>query len=124
MITGGADLFNLNLIKGLDKKKFNVTIITTEPNKNVLRQYFEQDNENNKIANVYDLTSFLDQKYWLAFINYIIKKENINIILNSSSKFGYYCMPYLKAKYTNIPILDYVHMEEWYNRNGGYSRYS
>jgi glycosyltransferase, group 2 family len=124
MITGGADLFNLNLIKGLDKKKFNVTIITTEPNKNVLRQYFEQDNENNKIANVYDLTSFLDQKYWLAFINYIIKKENINIILNSNSKFGYYCMPYLKAKYSNIPILDYVHMEEWYNRNGGYSRYS
>ena len=124
MITGGADLFNLNLIKGLDKKKFNVTIITTEPNKNVLRQYFEQDNENNKIANVYDLTSFLDQKYWLAFINYIIKKENINIILNSNSKFGYYCMPYLKAKYPNIPILDYVHMEEWYNRNGGYSRYS
>lgn len=124
MITGGADLFNLNLIKGLDKKKFNVTIITTEPNKNVLRQYFEQDNENNKIANVYDLTSFLDPKYWLAFINYIIKKENINIILNSNSKFGYYCMPYLKAKYSNIPILDYVHMEEWYNRNGGYSRYS
>lgn len=124
MITGGADLFNLNLIKGLDKKKFKVTIITTEPNKNVLRQYFEQDNDNNKIANVYDLTSFLDQKYWLAFIKYIIEKENINIILNSNSKFGYYCMPYLKAKYPNIPILDYVHMEEWYNRNGGYSRYS
>lgn len=124
MITGGADLFNLNLIKGLDKKKFKVTIITTEPNKNVLRQYFERDNDNNKIANVYDLTSFLDQKYWLAFINYIIKKENINIILNSNSKFGYYCMPYLKAKYPNIPIVDYVHMEEWYNRNGGYSRYS
>lgn len=124
MITGGADLFNLNLVKGLDKRKFKVTIITTEPNKNVLRQYFEQDNDNNKIANVYDLTSFLDQKYWLAFINYVIEKENINVILNSNSKFGYYCMPYLKTKYPNIPILDYVHMEEWYNRNGGYSRYS
>ena len=124
MITGGADLFNLNLVKGLDKRKFKVTIITTEPNKNVLRQHFEQDNDNNKIANVYDLTSFLDQKYWLAFINYVIEKENINVILNSNSKFGYYCMPYLKTKYPNIPILDYVHMEEWYNRNGGYSRYS
>ena len=33
-------------------------------------------------------------------------------------------MPYLKANNTNIPIIDYVHMEEWYNRNGGYSRYS
>ena len=124
MITGGADLFNLNLAKGLDKEKFNITIITTEPNKNVLRQYFEQDENNNKIANVYDLSSFLDKKYWLSFINYIIKKENINIILNSNSKFGYTVLPYIKAKYPYIPIVDYVHMEEWYNRNGGYSRYS
>ena len=118
MITGGADLFNLNLVKGLDKDKFNITIITTEPNKNVLRQEFE------KYAKVYDLTSFLDQKYWLAFINYIIKKENINLILNSNSKMGYAMLPAIKGKYANIPIIDYVHMEEWYNRNGGYSRYS
>ena len=124
MITGGADLFNLNLIKGLDKNKFSVTIITTEPNKNVLRQYFEKSEDNQELAKVYDLTSFLDQKYWVAFINYIIQKDNINIILNSNSKTGYSMLPYLKSKYPNIPIIDYVHMEEWYNRNGGYSRYS
>ena len=118
MITGGADLFNLNLVKGLDKNKFTVTIITTEPNKNVLRQEFE------KYATVYDLTSFLDQKYWLAFINYIIEKENINLILNSNSKIGYSILPYIKSTHVDIPIIDYVHMEEWYNRNGGYSRYS
>ena len=124
MITGGADLFNLNLVKGLDKNKFAITIITTEPNKNVLRQYFEKNEEFSQIANVYDLTSFLDQKYWVSFINYIIEKENINIILNSNSKFGYAVLPYLKSRHPQIPIIDYVHMEEWYNRNGGYSRYS
>lgn len=118
MITGGADLFNLNLVKGLDKNKYSITIITTEPNENVLRQYFE------KYATVYDLTSFINQKYWPAFINYIIEKENINIIFNSNSKFGYGILPYIKAKNPNISIIDYVHMEEWYNRNGGYSRYS
>ena len=52
------------------------------------------------------------------------EKENINIVLNSNSKFGYTILPYIKTKYPKIPILDYVHMEEWYNRNGGYSRYS
>ena len=124
MITGGAYLFNLNLVKGLDKNKFAITIITTEPNKNVLRQYFEKNEEFSQIANVYDLTSFLDQKYWVSFINYIIEKENINIILNSNSKFGYAVLPYLKSRHPQIPIIDYVHMEEWYNRNGGYSRYS
>lgn len=118
LITGGADIFNLNLIKGLDKNKYNIIIILTEPNKNVLRQEFE------KYAVVYDLTSFINQKYWLAFVNYIIEKENINLIFNSNSKFGYYILPYIKGKNNNIPIIDYIHMEEWYNRNGGYARYS
>ena len=118
MITGGADRFNLSLINGLDKEKYNVIVILTEPNKNVLRQEFE------KHAIVYDLTSFINQKYWLAFVNYIIEKEDINVIFNSNSKFGYYVLPYLKARYSKLPIIDYIHMEEWYNRNGGYSRYS
>ena len=118
LITGGADIFNLNLIKGLDKNKYNIIILLTEPNKNVLRQEFE------KYAIVYDLTSFINQKYWLAFVNYIIEKENINLIFNSNSKFGYYIFPYIKGKNNNIPIIDYIHMEEWYNRNGGYARYS
>lgn len=118
MIRGGADRFNLSLINGLDKEKYNVIVILTEPNKNVLRQEFE------KHAIVYDLTSFIDQKYWLAFVNYIIEKEDVNVIFNSNSKFGYYVLPYLKARYSKLPIIDYIHMEEWYNRNGGYSRYS
>lgn len=120
MITGGADLFNLNLVKMLDKKRYEITILSTEPNENVLRQELE-DNDN---VRVYDLTSFLDQKYWVAFVNYIIQKENINLIFNSNSKTGYSMLPYIKSMYPEIPILDYVHMEEWYNRNGGYSRYS
>lgn len=120
MITGGADLFNLNLVKMLDKKRYEITILSTEPNENVLRQELE-DNDN---VRVYDLTSFLDQKYWVAFVNYIIQKENINLIFNSNSKTGYSMLPYIKSMYPEIPIIDYVHMEEWYNRNGGYSRYS
>ena len=118
LISGGADKFNLELVSRLDKEKYNVIIITTEPNKNVLRQQIEQ------YSTVYDLTSFIDKKYWISFINYIIEKENINLIFNSNSKFGYNIIPYLKATNPKIPIIDYIHMEEWYHRNGGYSRYS
>lgn len=116
LITGGADKFNLDLIRGLDKSKFEVTLILTEPTVNNYRQEFE------KFATVYDLTTFLDKKYWTSFINYIINKNNINLIFNTNCKFGYSALPYIKAKYPKIPIIDYVHMEEWYNRNGGYSR--
>ncbi len=115
MVMGGADKFNVDFINGLNKKKFSVTIITTEPANNVYRQLY-------KDATIYDLTTFLDIKYWTPFINYIINKKNINLIMNSNSEIGYSLIPYLKAKYPTIPIVDYIHMEEWYNRNGGYSR--
>lgn len=116
MVMGGADKFNFDLISKLDKTKYDVTVISTEPAINTYRQDFEE------YSTVYDLTTFLEQKYWISFINYIIKKNNINLILNTNSEIGYGMLPYLKAKYKQIPIIDYVHMEEWYNRNGGYSR--
>lgn len=116
MAVGGADKFNLELIKRMDKQKYNFTIVSTLPNANQWRQEFEEH------ATVYDLTTFLDRKYWVSFINYLIEKNNIDIIFNTNSTFGYSILPYLKVKYPEIPILDYVHMEEWYDRNGGFSR--
>lgn len=116
MVTGGADRFNLELVKRLNKDEFNVIMITTEPTSYIIRQEFE------KYATVYDLTTFLDQKNWISFINYIIEKERINLIFNTNSEYGYSILPYIKAKNPYIPMLDYVHMEEWYWKNGGYAR--
>ena len=117
MVMGGADKFNIDLINGLDKNKFEVTIISTEPNFNPWREQYKAGTKA-----IYDLTTFLDRKNWLAFVNYIIEKNNIDIVFNTNSTFGYSILPYLKAKYNDLPIIDYVHMEEWYNRNGGFSR--
>ena len=116
MTVGGADKFNLDIIQKIDKDKYNFIIVTTEPNNNPWRQQFEE------YATIYDLTTFIDRKYWATFLNYLIKKNNINLIFNSNSTFGYNVLPYLKVKNPQIPIIDYVHMEEWYNRNGGFSR--
>ena len=116
MVTGGADKFNLDLIKGLDKEKYKFTIITTEPSNNPWRGQFEE------YADIYELPTFLDQKYWTAFILYLIHSRNVDIVFTTNSKFGYAVAPYLKMKHPEMPIIDYVHMEEWYNRNGGFSR--
>jgi len=116
MTVGGADKFNFDLISKLDKDKYEITIITTNPNTNEWRLDFEE------YATIYDLTSFLERKNWLSFINYIMKSNNIDLIFNTNSEYGYNILPYLKATYPEIPIIDYVHMEEWYWRNGGYSR--
>ncbi len=116
MEVGGADKFNLDIIKRINKNKFEITIITTLPAEHMWRQKFEEH------CTIYDLTSFLDIKYWPSFINYLIEKNNINLIFNTNSLYGYNILPYLKIKHPEIPIMDYVHMEEWYNRNGGFSR--
>ncbi len=115
-VVGGADKFNVDLLNGLDDNKFDITLISTEPAVNVYRHKFKES------ISIYDLSTFIDQKYWISFLNYIIKKDKTNIILNTNSITGYSMLPYLKAKYPEIPIIDYIHMEEWYNRNGGYSR--
>lgn len=117
MTMGGADKFNLDLLAGLDKNKYEVTLVSTVPNQNEWKQKFEK-----QAKFVYDLTTFLDQKYWTCFIEYLINKNNIDLVLNTNSTYGYSVLPYIKAKYPQIPIIDYIHMEEWYNRNGGYSR--
>lgn len=117
MTTGGADKFNIDFIKGLDKNKYTITVISTEPQVNNYRQKFEECG-----SIVYDLTTFIDRKYYISFLNYIIKKNNINFIMNTNSRLGYSMLPYIKGTYPEIPIIDYIHMEEWYNRNGGYSR--
>ena len=117
MVMGGADKFNLDLITSLDKKKYSVTIVTTQQTEYKWRQKFEE-----VCDTVFELPSFLDRKDWPAFVEYIIKSRGINIIFNTNSVAGYEMLPYLKCLFPDIPILDYIHMEEWYNRNGGYSR--
>ena len=42
MVVGGADLFNLELIKRLDKNRYESIVLTTLPNDNPLRQQFEE----------------------------------------------------------------------------------
>ena len=117
MTMGGADKFVLDLVKGIDRNRFNVVMVCTVPNDNVWRQKFEKE-----VDCIYDLTTFIDQKYWLCFIDYLIYSKNINLIFNTNSVYGYAALPYIKAKHPEVTIIDYIHMEEWYNRNGGYSR--
>ncbi len=117
MTLGGADKFNLDLFQRIDKSKFRITLISMQPTEYRWRQKFEE-----ACDEVFDLSTFLDRRDFLSFVNYLIQSRNIDIIFNTNSQMGYAMLPYLHAKYPELPILDYIHMEEWYNRSGGYSR--
>lgn len=115
-IFGGADKFNYDLISRLDKNKYDITIITTEPSKYIWRPKFE------KYAEIYDLTTFLHRKDWAAFIHYIIKSRNIDLVMTSNSYYGYYVIPWLKSEFPEVIFTDYIHAHDWSWRNGGYPR--
>lgn len=117
MVLGGADKFNLDLIRLVDKDKYRFTVLSMQPTEYAWRQQYSE-----LCDDVFDLSSFIDRKDWLAFINYIIESRKIDLVLNTNSQSGYAMLPYIRAKYPSMPIMDYIHMEEWYNRNGGYSR--
>ena len=119
MEMGGADIFNLEIAKGLNKDKFEISILTTVPGINEWRQMFQEH-----VTDIFELPSFLDIQNYPEFISYFIKSRDIKVILLSNSYYGYYLVPWLRKHFPEVVMIDYVHMEEWYWRNGGYARTS
>lgn len=119
MVVGGADYFNLAVLKGLDPKKYESIILTTIPSENALRQEFEQ-----YASEIYDLAGFLDRIDYLAFTDYIMASRNIDMVVVSNTQYGYYMVPYLKAKYPKVPFIDYIHSVDLRDERGSFGRYS
>lgn len=118
MVVGGADFFNLDLIKRLPKDKYRHIILTTTPSNNPIRQSFEE------YAEVYDMASFIDRIDYLNFANYIISSRKVDLVFISNSEYGYYMSPYLKSKYPHIPFLDYIHCVDINDSRRGFARCS
>lgn len=116
---GGADQFNLDLAENLSKSGFEISIMTTVRSENRWHQRFAKS-----IRNIFHLPEFLDPAYYLDFISYYIKAKSVDSILVTNSYKGYYMLPWLRKKFPKICIIDYVHMEEWYWKAGGYARIS
>ena len=116
---GGADKFNLDLIRGLDKNRFEAGIITTVSSKNPWLQEFRKD-----VADIFNLPNFVEQEDYAEFLSYYIKTRQVDILFVGNSYHGYYMIPWLRQQFPKLAIVDYVHMEEWYWKGGGYARTS
>lgn len=119
MVMGGADQFNLDLVAGLSRDKFQLCIISTVPSENEWQQKFAQYTDE-----IFNLPEFLDPAYYAEFVAYFIQTRQIDILLVSNSCRGYYMLPWLRKQFDTLCIVDYVHMEEWYWKAGGFARLS
>lgn len=119
MRMGGSEIFELEILKNIDRQLFGITVLTTVDAPLEWRQRYEEYTDD-----IFELPSFLDMKNYPEFISYVIKSREIRLVLITNSYYGYCLMPWLRMKYPDLAILDYVHMEEWYWRRGGYARIS
>lgn len=114
---GGADLFNLDLVRKLSREKYEISILTTVKAENTWKQKFTE-----YVTDLFELPNFLDLSDYAEYISYFIKSREIDILFVSNSYYGYYLLPWLKINFPELIIVDYIHMEEWYWRNGGFAR--
>lgn len=116
---GGADLFNLEVLKLINKDVFNVSVMTTVPDENPLIQRFREYTDQ-----IYELPNFLDDINYAEFISYYIESRGVDLLFISNSYYAYYALPWIRNEYPHLPVVDCFHIEEWYWKNGGYARCS
>lgn len=119
MMMGGADKFNLDAISGLKNNHIESFILTTQDGANDWRQKFEEYTDE-----IFCLPDFLDPVHYIEFVSYFIQSREIDVLMVTNSYDGYYMLPWLRKYFPELLMIDYVHMEEWYWRKGGYARTS
>src|SRR4030067_1293820 len=105
LLVGGAEKLNLNIAKGVDSQKYSFHLMTTEVASNIWVSKFKPHFLN--IITPGDIGCFSQIDY--KRLKFLIRKLNIEIVLLNQS--GYEYVPYLKAQFRNIAIVDIVHNE-------------
>lgn len=113
---GGADKFNLDLLRGLDRSLFRPYVVTTLKSENPWWDRFKA-----LTPEVFHLPNVLPAEDWLRFLVYFIRSRHISLVLISNSEYGYLCSPVLKKIFPHLKFIDFVHMEQMDWKGGGYA---
>lgn len=114
---GGADKFNLDLLRQLRQREWEVSVVATlQGDMSWLPQFTRYT------PDVFVLPHFLRLVDYPRFLRYLIQSRHIDAVVISNSEFAYSLLPYLRAYCPHVAFLDYCHMEEEYWKSGGYPR--
>jgi glycosyltransferase involved in cell wall biosynthesis len=112
---GGADKFNLDLIRLLSQRGYEFTLATTLEADDSWKSLFTA-----VTPDVFCLSRFLNRPDYPRFIDYLIESRQIDAVLISNCELAYLLLPYLRAHHPDLPLLDYNHLEEEQWKAGGY----
>lgn len=118
-VMGGADKFNLDLVRMLRERGWEVTLVGTLPSSNHWAPEFAR-----LTPDIFLLGSFLRPVDFPRFLRYLIESRQPDVVMPTNSELGYLLLPYLRSVCPQPAYVDYNHMEEEVGANGGYPRYS
>lgn len=116
---GGADQFNINLIKELKKRGWEISIVCTLPSNHPWLAEFAKET-----PDIFILNHFLEIEDVPAFVEYLIVSRNFDLVLIIQSLMGYFLLPFLRARFPQLALCDYNHMVELHWLGGGYPNMS
>ena len=116
---GGSDKFNLDLLGQLVRRGWEVTIATTLSSDHPWLAQFAR-----LTPDIFILHHFLRPADYPRFLRYLVHSREMDAVLVSHSEFGYQLLPYLRAHFPRLPLLDFCHIEEEAWKNGGYPQMS
>ncbi len=119
LVTGGAEKFNLDLMRQLSQRGWEITIATTLGSDNPWQHEFETIT-----PDVFPMRNFLEWKDYPRFLAYLIQSRQVDAVLISASQETYRLIPYLRLRFPRLPILDYIHFVTMDWMNGGFPRLS
>jgi glycosyltransferase involved in cell wall biosynthesis/GT2 family glycosyltransferase len=115
---GGADKFNLDLVRELGGRGWEVTVATT-----LAGDHSWLPELTRLSPDVFACSHFLQPADYPRFLRYLIGSRRPDAILISHSRFAYDALAYLRRQ-SDCPILDYCHILEPDWLEGGYPRMS
>src|SRR6266480_2106135 len=93
---GGADKFNLDLVKQLSQQGWEITIVTTLSGQQFLLPDFAR-----YTSDVFIMHHFLRLVDYPRFLRYLIHSRQVDAVLISHSELGYMLLPYLRSHFPN-----------------------
>ncbi|MCM2269693.1 MAG: glycosyltransferase, partial [Thermoanaerobaculia bacterium] len=115
LTTGGADKFNLDAVRELTAREWEVTVVTTLGGDHSWQPEFAA-----ATPDVFALSHFLALADVPRFLLYLVRSRGIDLVLVSNSELGYGLLPFLRASCPGVAFVDYCHNEEPQWKEGGY----
>ena len=119
MVTGGADRVNLDWIRELSERAYQISVCSTLCASHEWLPEFAA-----LTPDVFVLPNFLHIGDIPRFLVYLIQSRQIDTVLISHSTLGYHLLPYLRSACPMVAFVDLCHVEEPHWLNGGHPRFA